>query len=418
MADLTLFISIISLVLIIWNVLLLKNKSSNSNNDSQEIISQIVLELNQTQIQSMAQILEKLNQNSLVQNREISDNLIKLEQRFGQLQFRIQEVLGEGLNKSQISIQERLERSILNLAELNKTELSKIQESNKAGLELMSRTNQERLDQINKDVQKKLDDNFIHHLKSFEDVSKNLGEMKATAQNMIDSTASIDRLNTIFSRTSSKAFGDFGEKYLESLLAENINKNSWSKQMMMPGASEKIDFVIELDGKKIGIDCKFPFTKYNDFLDAPTDQKKIMQKAFLKGVEEVAKDISQKYGKNGFIDHLLMYLPSDSMYSEVVNSPETFTTLQKLKVSPTSPVTIFPLIMLIQTYQKRQYINEHAQQIMSGLNKIKDNVKSFQEEFRKLGDKIRQAQQNYDVADKNLVSVQQNVQMLEKSDEI
>lgn len=366
----------------------------------------------------MTQILEKLNQNSLVQNREISENLIKLEQRFGQLQLKMQEVLGEGLNKSQISIQERLERGILNLAELNKTELSKIQESNKAGLELMSRTNQERLDQINKDVQKKLDDNFTHHLKSFEDISKNLGEMKATAQNMIDSTASIDKLNTIFSRTSSKAFGDFGEKYLESLLAENISKSSWSKQAVIPGASEKIDFVIELDGKKIGIDCKFPFTKYNDFLDASTDQKKLMQKFFLKSVEEVAKDMSQKYGKNGFVDHLLMYLPSDSMYSEVVNSPETFTTLQKLKVSPTSPVTIFPLIMLIQTYQKRQYINEHAQQIMSGLTKIKDNVKSFQEEFRKLGDKIRQAQQNYDVADKNLVSVQQNVQMLEKNDDI
>jgi len=387
------------------------------NRNQENIGKQISQELNQSQLQFLSQILGKLNELGSEQSREISSNLIKLEQRFGQIQLQIQESLNDGQSKSQLVIQERLQQGIIHLSELNKNELSKLQETTRSGLEYLSKTNQDRLNQINQDIQKRLDDNFQQHLKSFEEVSKSVGQVQGLAQRMIDSTTSIDKLNTIFGRTSSKSFGDFGEQYLESLLRENLHPNTWQKQVTVTGSSEKIDFVINIEDKKIGIDCKSPFTKYQDYLEAQPDQKKSAKQEFLRSILFMAKEISRKYGKNNFVDYLLIYLPSDSMYSEVAGDIQLVSELQKLNVSPISPVTIFPLILLIKTYQFKDHINKNAEQIILGLTKIKENVRSFQEEFRKLGDKIRQAQQNYDSAEKSLVTVEKTVDRLESSEE-
>lgn len=414
--DLNLVFSIINLILLL--ILAFLFLSFSRQKEGRDISKEISQELNQSQLQFLAQILGKLNELGSEQSREISENLIKLEQRFGQIQLQIQESLNQGQSKSQIIIQERLQQGIMNLSELNKNELSKLQETTRTGLEYLSKTNQDRLNQINQDIQKRLDDNFQQHLKSFEEVSKSVGQVQGLAQRMIDSTTSIDKLNTIFGRTSSKSFGDFGEQYLESLLRENLHPSTWQKQVTVGGSSEKIDFVIYIEDKKIGIDCKSPFTKYQDYLEAQPDQKKSAKKEFLRSVLFMATEIAHKYGKNNFVDYLLIYLPSDSMYSEVASDHEIVSALQKLNVSPISPVTIFPLILLIKTYQFKDHINKNAEQIILGLTKIKENVRSFQEEFRKLGDKIRQAQQNYDSAEKSLVTVEKTVDRLESAESL
>jgi DNA anti-recombination protein RmuC len=53
---------------------------------------------------------------------------------------------------------------------------------------------------------------------------------------------------------------------------------------------------------------------------------------------------------------------------------------------------------------------------MQGLENIKKNVATFQDEFRKLGDKIKQAQQNYDKAGENLLGVERTVNQLEQKE--
>ena len=102
----------------------------------------------------------------------------------------------------------------------------------------------------------------------------------------------------------------------------------------------------------------------------------------------MATDINKKYLKPGVVDVLLLYLPSDGMYAEVTSHPEIMEKLGALKVSPTSPATLFPLMALIGTYQERAYINEKADFIIQSLQKLRLNIVAFNDEFRKLGDKI------------------------------
>ena len=417
------------------------------------IANQVVSALTQNQFQFLGQILDQINQNNSAQNKELNQSLQQLEKRFGELQIQIQNGLSQDLNKIQLLqnesksslnqsmqtllrdlelnfekikqsnqtslaslqtvLQTQMVSAINNLLEVSKNELKTLQSTNNSNFELLSKTNQDRLFQIQAELDKRLSENLSQNLKSFETVTKNLSQMQNMAQKMIDSTSSIDKLNNIFDRTSGKAFGSFGEKYLENLLSEYINPVHWKAQGSVPGTSDKIDFIIEVGEQKIGIDSKFPATKYTDYLEATPENKKHALSVFLKTVVAMGQDIYNKYNKANFLDSILIYLPSDSMFAEVVNDSKTIEALQKYHINPASPTTIVPILAMIRQYEFKLKVQDGAEEIIKGLKIVKKNVDSFREEFKKLGDKIRQAQVNYDSADKNLNLVQKTVLQLE-----
>lgn len=343
----------------------------------------------------------EIRESSQEQTQTINKSFLEIEKRFGQQDLKI--------DKNFSQIKENNQESLLNMQ-------NHLQKKLAGGIEDLGKANKEKLIEIQQEVDKRLDENFKKNLKSFEEVSKNLGQMKATAERMIDSTKSVDKLTNIFERTSSKSFGDFGEKYLETLLSDTLATGSWQKQVTIPGTQDKIDFVIEIEDKKIGIDSKFPVTKYRDYLEAQMEEKEKTFKEFLKSVMTMSKSISEKYSKDNFLDVILIYLPSDSMYNDVVNNEKVSEYLAKIKMTPASPNTIFPLIKTLSVYQFKSHVNENAQKIIDGLKVVSKNMDSFREEFRKLGDKLRHAQENYDKADRSLLGVQKEVLRLEQVD--
>lgn len=386
---------------------LIYQMSDSHKKDFFEFQQAVNLKFSSMQQQNSESIQEQIQKVSALQSQSSSqlqlllqEQLSKQEKEFVSLKTQTQQQVGlikEGILTS-------LNESIRQLITVNKQGLDQIQE-----------TNQNKLREIQGDIEKRMNDSLAQNLKSFETVSNNLGQLQQTAQRMISATSSVDKLNSIFERTSSKAFGDFGERYLESMLADNLNNAHWSKQVQIPGTSNRIDFVLQIGDKRIGIDCKFPVTGYQDVLDSnPQDRPKVF-KEFCKSVETVAKSISEKYLEKEYLDQLLMYLPSDGMYAEVVSDENLIQKLTKLKVTIVSPTTIFPLILLIHDFELKQHINENAEEIIHSLKTIQKNVISFQDEFRKLGDKIRQAQQNYDTADRSLVGVHNTIARLETS---
>ncbi len=416
------------LLFLVWSIY--QKKSTGGVVNSDEIVNKVGSGLSQQQITFQT---------------EISKNLRELESKFSELQYKLENRISQDLGSIKINQNEHLAKTNENfqkqsqdqvvhfekIKSQNLSSLQNITESvskqlstsiqdilnhNKNNFEALAKINNEKLSQIQGEIDKRLTENLRQNLKSFEDVTKNLGHMQSTAQKMIDSTKSVDKLNNIFERTNSKGFGNFAENYLETILSEHLNVRDWQKQVMVPGSQDKIDFMITVGGKKIGIDSKFPVTRYQDYIDADFESKPQAKKLYLKSVLQMSKEISRKYSKPGFIDTLFLYLPSDSMYNEVVNDPEIMESIHKTKVTPVSPTTIFPIILLVNAYEFKLKVNENAEMIIQGLQKVSKNVDSFREEFRKLGDKIRQAQTNYDVADKNLVGLQSNILKLESAE--
>ncbi len=414
---------------IFWLFQTKQNNSSESN--VEETANQILLGLKEQEIRSITKILEEINRSGSSQSQAITDNLQKLEQRFADLQTKLIVNQNNSLQetKEKLDLQAKAQQlEFTKLKQENHDTLQVIQKSvseslsksiqdlvdlNRKNFDLLNSTNQKRLSEIQESIEKRMDENLQRNLKSFEDVTKNLGQMQSTAQKMVNSTQSIEKLNNIFERTSSKAFGNFGEQYLEKLLTEHLSERVWASQVTIPGSSDKVDFVITMGEHRIGIDSKFPVTRYQDYLNAEAETKETKRKEYIRSVLEMAESMQKKYLRNDFLDALLIYLPSDSMYNELVNDEKAMEKLHKLKVTPTSPVTILSMITMIQNYEFRLQVNENAEKIIEGLSTVRKNVDSFREEFKKLGDKIRQAQNNYDTADRNLLTVQSTVARLE-----
>ena len=397
------FASILLFILIVLNLVNLLKKNSQTI-DTNTISNDILAKLAHNQAQTVAQLINEISK--LSQNQET---------RFHELQVKLLAEVS--------SLKEQNQQSLVNILNQIRDQLSKsvseLNQRNKENFELLSSANQERLRQLELEISKRLDENLAQNLRSFENVTKNLSQIETRAQQMLESTKAIDRLNSIFDRTSVKAFGNFGESYLETLLAQHLAPTSWQKQVKLTNTDYLLDFVItigDLDtSKKIGIDCKFPLTKYQDFIESDLTNKKAKFTEFLQTVKKMAIDISQKYALHQTVDLMIIFFPSEGIYNEVVNHDETLKFLQANKIQPASPSTIFALIMLLKSQQYKLHINQNAQLIIDGLKVVRKNVEAFREEFRKLGDKLRQAQANYDLADRSLLNVQNEVLKLENT---
>jgi len=397
------FASILLFILIVLNLVNLLKKNSQTI-DTNTISNDILAKLAHNQAQTVAQLINEISKLSQSQEARFHELQVKLLAEVSSLKEQNQQSLVNILNQ----IRDQLSKSV-----------SELNQRNKENFELLSSANQERLRQLELEISKRLDENLAQNLRSFENVTKNLSQIETRAQQMLESTKAIDRLNSIFDRTSVKAFGNFGESYLETLLAQHLAPTSWQKQVKLTNTDYLLDFVItigDLDtSKKIGIDCKFPLTKYQDFIESDLTNKKAKFTEFLQTVKKMAIDISQKYALHQTVDLMIMFFPSEGIYNEVVNHDETLKFLQTNKIQPASPSTIFALIMLLKSQQYKLHINQNAQLIIDGLKVVRKNVEAFREEFRKLGDKLRQAQANYDLADRSLLNVQNEVLKLENT---
>ena len=430
MSDITFVLVLVNLMVVVFvyfnlSRIIKAQTTSAFQQLSQDLSQQLTTNYNLNKDELLDKITSTINNNSQQQITHLSDTKSRIDLKFQDIQSNLQLHNSKHSQDSKSEFQDLKSLNQQSLIELQR----QIQESiSKAigdlslltsqNFENLRVANQEKLDQINQQVQNRLELSFDQHKKSFEDVTKNIGQVQTLAQRMIDSTTSIDKLNNVFGRTSSKSFGDFGERYLESLLRENLNSSSWSSQVQVPNSADKIDFVVNTQGKRIGIDSKFPLTKYQDYLDCEGINSQQAHKNFLDSVKKMADDIAKKYSKVGFVDYLFLYLPSDSMYTLVADNEATVAYLQKNGITPISPITIFPMILGIKTYQYHDDINQNAEIIIKGLKVIDKNIGSFQDEFRKLGDKLRIAQNNYESADRSLYLISKEIKSLDGKQDI
>ena len=368
-----------------------------------ELSGQTQLRLSQLISEEMQKLSAMQQQIALRQSESQSGQLRAQGEHFGEIKTQNLQTLAQIQQFIQVKLNEGLEQ---------------IGKTNQQNFQLLSQTNHEKLSQIQQQVESKMDEQLKKNLESFAEVQKNLVQMQESAGKMVDSTKSIDKLNTIFARTSAKSFGDFGERYLEQFLHDNLMPTTWSRQYLLPAGAGMIDFCITFGENKIGIDCKFPVTKFSDFLDADDTTRDAMRRELHSAIKKMVDEISEKYAKTKHFSYVMMYVPADGIYQEIVNSDVLTRYLATRKITPTSPNTLLPQLLIVDDYNRKLFINENAEQIQKGLKKIARNVESFQNEFRKLGDKLRQAQGNYDDAYKNLDGLRGEVLKLESESEM
>ena len=368
---LTIILSAITLLLLLVIIALLFSLKSKSNN-SNDLRKEISIMLMQTREELLTNIGAKISENSNTQQTQIA-NLTQLNEQ-------------------------KLENTRKNMEE--KLELIRATVENR--LQLMQKDNADKLEKMRVTVDEKLQGTLEQRLgESFkvvndrlESVYKGLGEMQSLAQGVGD-------LKKIF--TNVKARGTWGEIELGNILQEYLTPDQYiCSAKTKPNATEFVEFAIKLPGKTDGqnvllpVDSKFPVEDYKRLVDAQEagDVELITEarKSLENSIKLFAKDIHDKYIETPYTtDFGIMFLPTESLYCEIVKNTVLIETLtQKYRVIVSGPNTFVALLNSLQMGFRTLAIEKRSSEVWKLLGGVKSEFEKFGELLDKTNKKLQE----------------------------
>ncbi len=250
--------------------------------------------------------------------------------------------------------------------------LLEFQEKQKPSSELLEylKTTNIRLDEQSKNCNQRLD-NAARVISS---VQRNLGEMSEVGKG-------IKTLQEFLQ--SPKLRGGLGEEVLKEMIGQTFPKNAFHLQYPFKSGA-KVDAVLKTEAGLLCIDSKFPMENFNLMLKGETEaQRNAGKKQFASDVKKHIEDISRKYilPEEGTMDFALMYIPSETVYYEVVNIQELSNFARKLRVYPVSPNTLYAhLQVLLLSFEgkdleaKSREVFRILRAIQKDYSKVSDNM--------------------------------------------
>ncbi len=234
------------------------------------------------------------------------------------------------------------------------------------------------------------------------DVQKSIGEFSEIGRSMKDIQQILQ---------SPKLRGNIGEQVLKELLSQYFPKSSFMLQYQFKNG-EKVDVIIKTSQGIIPIDSKFPMENFRKLIASEKDEdKNKAKKEFEKDVKKHILDISRKYilPDEGTIDYALMYIPSETVYYEIVNNNELFDFAGNKKVLPVSPMSFYAYIKAILMSFEGLQIQSKAKEILILLQAIKKDYQKSDESFSILSRHIGNAYNQLNQVGKNFSSLGQKI---------
>ncbi len=156
----------------------------------------------------------------------------------------------------------------------------------------------------------------------------------------------------------------------------------------------KVDAVLKTDAGLLCIDSKFPMENFNAMIKGETEaERNRAKRQFASDVKKHISDISRKYilPEEGTMDFALMYIPSESIYYEVVNIQELSDFARRSRVYPVSPNTLYAhLQVLLLSFQGKE-LETKSRQVFQLLRAIHKDYEKSQENLSVLGRHITNA---------------------------
>ncbi len=232
------------------------------------------------------------------------------------------------------------------------------------------------LDSLQRNTQS-LNERLDNAARVISSVQKNIGEFSEIGRGMKD-------LQEFLS--SPKLRGNIGEQVLKELLKQFLPKESFNLQYTFK-SGEKVDAAIKTSGGIIPVDSKFPMENFRKMSGSGDEaSKKIAGRDFERDVKKHIDDIARKYilTEEGTIDYALMYIPSESIYYEIVNNQSLFDYAGERRVLPVSPTTFYAYLKAILMSFEGQKIEAQAKEILASLRAIKSNYGKVEENLNVL----------------------------------
>ena len=284
------------------------------------------------------------------------------------------------------------ERRLMEVRATVDQRLQSLQSDNSAKLDEMRRTVDEKLHAT---LEQRLGESFKLVSDRLEAVHKGLGEMQALA-------AGVGDLKRVL--TNVKSRGTWGEVQLARLIEDNMTPDQYASNIKpVPGSDAVVEFAIRLPGRGDGgapvwlpIDAKFPKEEYERLMDAQdaadAEGAKNAGAALGRAVELQARSIAAKYvAPPHTTDFAIMFLPTESLYAEVLRRPGLLDKLHDLRVNVAGPSNLAALLNSLQMGFRTLAIEQRSSEVWQVLRAVKT-------EFGKFGDALASVKKTLDTA--------------------
>ncbi len=350
-------------------------------------------------------------------SNDLNDKFTKIEQEITRIDLIIRDEFSRNRNENEKSSREhRLELSQsldnfeqklnLNFKEIREVvenKLKDIQEDNNKKLEEMRKTVDEKLQET---VEKRFDSSFKIISERLEQVHKGLGEMQTLASGVGD-------LKKVL--TNVKTRGNLGEIQLATILDQILSPQQFIQNAQVKkNSQQRVEFAIKLPNKNsenqdllLPIDSKFPIEDYLRFIEAmdhlenySKSELENLSKQFESSVKRNARDIREKYINPPITtDFAIMFVPTESLYAEILRRPGLFEFLQKeYKITVVGPTNLVAFLSSLQMGFKTLAIEKRSSEVWEILGAVKTEFSRFGKILDKTKKKLQEASNVIDTA--------------------
>ena len=417
-----LFIAVVALILL---VLQMKTRSWLQSNDNlvrslgQLEKKLVILEKNQDNtLQVIRGDLSCLRTEASGESRQGREELSRRLKSFeNSLLVRMNEI--SLLQKTELTIfAEQLDRLITsnekrldNMRQTVEEKMKDLQDDNNRKLEQIRHTVDEKLHAT---LEKRLGESFKLVSERLEMVHKGLGEMQTLALGVGD-------LKKVL--TNVKTRGIWGEIQLGNILEQVLSPEQYALNVATcQGSNERVEFAIKLPGLNQGagevwlpIDAKFPQEDYLRLVEASeqglADQVEEAAKQLEKRIKLEARLVQEKYlDPPHTTDFGIIYLPTESLYAEVVRRPGLLAALQNnFRVMVTGPSTMLALLNSLSVGFRSIAIEKRTSEIWELLGAVKSDFGNFGDILEKTKKKLDEASNSIDTASRRSRSIERRL---------
>lgn len=312
--------------------------------------------------------------------------------------------LTERLGRHSLEAQERLDRTLAQNRQELQLGLARSTQALELKFQALETQVSARLEIIGRSVEGKLQENLKEGFRHFEKVQEHLkaAELKLAALGTVGQ--SISDLNNLLKLPHLR--GGFGESSLERLLADFLPTTLFELQYpITPGSTERVDAIVRFARLVLPIDSKFPREQVLPLFESSDEGALQAARAKLSEVILVqARSIASKYirPEHGTTDMALLFLPSETLYFEVVRNSSLFEALAKLKVFPVSPNTLSISLHSVAMAQEYYDMAQGVEKTIEDVKKARRHFEHFEKKFDEIGRGLRKAQEAFETAQTHL----------------
>src|ERR1700689_863117 len=313
-----------TLVLLGFSAAMLRRLSASAQVDIKTEVADQLERFNTTLGQkisiSTADMASRLEQTKGDLRQQVTD---RIQQGFSEIRSSVEQQLAAGRDEQKRSLSEgrsELTSSLVLTTQQLKSEFQSLNQQTAQSLDSIRDRVDAKLMAITEQVQVKLDQNIKEGFAQFEKVQQHLKAAEEQLREVGALGHSINDLNNLLKLPHLR--GKFGEASLERLLSDFLPVHMFEMQAQLPEGGGRADAIIQFPDRRLPIDAKFPretvLALFESNVEAEIEEARVALVRVMKAEAKRIKAYIQP--ENGPTDIALMYLPSETLYMEVIRN--------------------------------------------------------------------------------------------------